>query len=147
MEATASPVQILLVEDSEADARLTLEAFKEGQIHNKLNVVEDGFAALNYLRGEGQFNSKERPDLILLDLNLPRKSGLEVLAEIKQDSALRHIPIIILTTSDASEDIAKAYRLNANCYITKPVDLDHFMNVVRTIEEFWLSTVQLPTQN
>ncbi len=137
-------IQILLVEDNSGDARLTLEALKETRLYNKLQHVADGVEALAYLRREGRHANAPRPDLILLDLNLPRKDGREVLAEIKADQELRRIPVVVLTTSQSEEDISIAYDLNANCYVAKPVDLDNFIKVVRIIEEFWLNIVKLP---
>ncbi len=137
-------VQILLVEDNPGDIRLTQEALKEGNLPNILHVVKDGVEAVAFLRQEREYADKPRPDLILLDLNLPKKDGREVLAEIKEDEKLKHIPVVVLTTSDAEQDIIKVYKLHANCFITKPVDLDEFMMVVRRIEEFWFSIVQLP---
>lgn len=138
------PVEILLVEDSPGDARLTLEALKEGKVRNNMNVVKDGIEALAFLRHEDKYACAPHPDLILLDLNLPRKDGREVLAEIKEDPDLKRIPVVILTMSKAEEDILKTYDLHANCYVTKPVDLDQFMEVVRAIEDFWLTIVKLP---
>ncbi|HSL29054.1 MAG TPA: response regulator [Anaerolineales bacterium] len=138
------PIEILLVEDNPGDVRLTQEVFKEGKVRNQLNVAWNGEEALDYLRRQGRFASAPRPDVILLDLNLPRKGGKEVLAEIKADPKLRCIPVVILTTSQADKDIAESYDQHANCYIVKPVDLDHFINVVRTIEGFWLQIVKLP---
>ncbi len=138
------PIEILLVEDNPGDVRLTMEALKESKIHNMLRVVEDGIEAILFLRKQGKYASMPQPDLILLDLKLPRKSGDEVLAEIKSDKDLKRIPVVILTSSKSEEDILKSYNLYANCYITKPVDLDGFMNVVRSIEEFWLTIVKLP---
>lgn len=140
-------VEILLVEDNPGDARLAMEAFKDAKVRNNLSMVGNGEAAMAFLRQEGDYAEAPRPDLILLDLNLPRKSGREVLAEIKADPNLHRIPVVILTTSQAEEDIARAYDLNANCYITKPVDLDQFFRVVRTIEDFWLTVVRLPDKN
>ena len=137
-------IEILLVEDNEGDARLTLEVFKEGKVTNNLSVVRDGVEAMAFLRREGRYASAVQPDLILLDLNLPRKDGREVLAEIKDDEHLKKIPVVVLTTSGAQDDIAKAYLHHANCYITKPVNLDQFMRVVHSIESFWLSLVKLP---
>jgi chemotaxis family two-component system response regulator Rcp1 len=137
-------IEILLVEDNEGDARLTLEVFKEGRVTNNLSVARDGVEALAFLRREGRYANAPQPDLILLDLNLPRKDGREVLAEIKEDERLKRIPVVVLTTSGAQEDIAKAYGHHANCYITKPVDLDQFLRVVQSIESFWLSLVKLP---
>jgi two-component system, chemotaxis family, response regulator Rcp1 len=140
------PIEILLVEDNPGDVRLTQEALREGKVHNRLTVAKDGVEALSVLRREGAFASAARPDLILLDLNLPRKDGREVLADIKNDPALRRIPVVVLTTSKAEEDILRTYDLHANCYITKPVDLEQFISVVRSIDEFWLSVVRLPSQ-
>ena len=136
--------EILLVEDNPGDARLTVEAFADGKVRNNLNVVPDGIEAMRYLRKEGPYADRPRPDIILLDLNLPKKDGREVLAEIKSDSDLKSIPVVILTTSKAEEDILRTYELHANCYITKPVDLDNFIEVVRSIEDFWLTLVRLP---
>lgn len=140
------PIEILLVEDNPGDVRLTVEALKEGKVHNRLNVARDGVEALDYLRRRTPYADAERPDVILLDLNLPRKDGREVLAEIKNDEELRRIPVVILTTSKAEEDILRSYQLHANCYVTKPVDLDQFMTVVRSIEDFWFSIVRLPSR-
>jgi CheY-like chemotaxis protein len=139
-------IEILLVEDSPGDVRLTLEAFKEANLFNRLSVVGDGVEGLAFLRREGKYADSPRPDLILLDLNLPRKDGREVLAEIKADEDLRRIPVVILTISKAEEDILRTYDLHANCYVTKPVDLDQFIKVVKSIEDFWLSIVRLPSQ-
>ena len=138
------PVEILLVEDNPGDVRLTIEALREGKVHNNLNVAEDGEEALAFLRREGSYARAPRPDLILLDLNLPRKDGREVLAEIKADPRLKTIPVVILTTSKADQDIVRSYELNANCYVTKPVDLEQFITVVQSIENFWLTIVTLP---
>jgi len=138
------PVDILLVEDNEADVRLTEEVLSESKVHNNLMVANDGVEALQCLRQLGKFKSSPRPDLILLDLNLPVKDGREVLAEIKADKNLKSIPVVVLTTSKAEEDILKTYNLHANCYITKPVDLEQFVTVVRYIEDFWLAIVKLP---
>ena len=138
------PINILLVEDNPGDVRLTLEAFKDGKVHNKMSVVEDGMEAMAFLRREGKYTDEVCPDLILLDLNLPKKDGREVLAEIKQDPKLRSIPVVILTTSDAESDIAKTYDLHANCYITKPIDLGQFIDVVKYVDYFWLAIVKLP---
>ncbi|HTG67740.1 MAG TPA: response regulator [Candidatus Udaeobacter sp.] len=137
-------VEILLVEDNPGDIRLIVEVLKEGKINNNLSVVEDGEQALAYLRREGDFQHSIVPDIILLDLNLPKVNGTEVLAEIKKDPLLKYIPVIILTTSEAEQDILKAYDLHANCYITKPVNLEQFLTVVRSIENFWLTIVKLP---
>ena len=139
------PIEILLVEDNPGDVRLTQEVFKEGKMRNKMNVAWNGEEALAYLRRQGRFAGASRPDIILLDLNLPRKGGREVLAEIKADSKLKCIPVVILTTSQADQDIAESYNQHANCYIVKPVELDQFINVVRTIEGFWLQIVKLPS--
>jgi chemotaxis family two-component system response regulator Rcp1 len=139
-------IEILLVEDNPGDARLTTEALKEARVRNKLTHIADGIEALAMLRQQGKYAGTQRPDLILLDLNLPRKDGREVLAEIKADDRLKRIPVVILTTSQAEEDILKAYNLNANCYVSKPVDLDQFIKVVRTINDFWLTIVKLPAE-
>ncbi|MBI5870788.1 MAG: response regulator [Actinobacteria bacterium] len=138
------PVHILLVEDNPGDVRLTVEILKEAKVLNALDVAEDGVEALSYLRREGQFADKPVPDLVLLDLNLPKKDGRELLAEIKKDETLGRIPVVILTSSDAEADIIKTYDLHANCYITKPINLDQFMEVVKSIEHFWLTVVKLP---
>jgi chemotaxis family two-component system response regulator Rcp1 len=142
--STNGSAKILLVEDNPGDVRLTREALKEGKILNELSVVEDGVEALAFLRREGRYAEAARPDLILLDLNLPKKDGREVLQEIKGDGALKKIPVVVLTTSAAERDILKAYDLHANCYITKQVDLEQFMRVVQLIEDFWLTIVKLP---
>jgi two-component system, chemotaxis family, response regulator Rcp1 len=139
-------IEILLVEDNPGDVRLTLEAFKGGRVLNHFAVVNDGVEALAYLRQQGPYTNSVLPDLILLDLNLPKKDGREVLAEIKTDKRLMKIPVVILTTSAADEDIARAYDAHANCYITKPVDLDQFLRVVHSIESFWLTLVKLPSR-
>lgn len=137
-------VEILLVEDNPGDVRLTIEALKESKILNNLHVVEDGIDAMKFLNQEGDFEEMPEPDLILLDLNLPKKDGREVLAEIKDDKRLKKIPVVILTTSSADEDILNSYELHANCYITKPVDMNQFTKVVKTIGDFWFSIVRLP---
>jgi len=139
------PIEILLVEDNPADARLTMEALKDGKVKNNLAMVPDGVEAMAYLRNQGKYAEAVRPDLILLDLNLPKKDGREVLAEVKSDPALRSIPVVVMTVSKAEEDIIKSYDLHANCYVNKPVDFEQFMRVVRTIEDFWLTIVKLPT--
>ncbi|HHT9134100.1 MAG TPA: response regulator [Candidatus Avalokitesvara rifleensis] len=144
LEQYGRPIEILLVEDSLGDVRLTQEAFKEGKVLNRLSVVNDGVEAMAFLRRNGKYKDAPRPGLILLDLNMPKKDGREVLAEIKSDEQLKCIPVVILTVSKAEQDIFKTYNLYANCYITKPVDLAQFMKVVRTIEEFWLTIVKLP---
>ena len=136
--------EILLVEDNPGDVRLTLEAFKEGKIINNLSVVKNGVEAMAFLRREREYVNAPQPDIILLDLNMPKMDGREVLAEIKKDESLRHIPVIVLTTSEAEQDILKSYDLYANCYITKPVDLDQFNTVIKSIKDFWLSIVKLP---
>ncbi len=138
------PVEILLVEDNPGDVRLTIEGLKEGKVKNNLHVVEDGVEALAFLHKEGKYADAVQPDLILLDLNLPKKDGREVLTAIKSDNHLCHIPVVVLTTSKAEQDILKAYSLHANCYITKPVDLDQFISVVESIEDFWFTIVKLP---
>ena len=137
-------IDILLVEDNPGDRRLTVEALKEAKIRNELYEVENGVEAMAFLRKEGNYDAVPRPDLILLDLNLPKMDGREVLREIKEDVNLKSIPVVILTTSEAEEDIIKTYESHANCYITKPVDLEQFINVVKSIENFWLTIVQLP---
>ena len=137
---------MLLVEDNPGDVRLTQEALKDGHVLVNLTVASDGVEAMQILRHEGNNAGKPRPDLILLDLNLPKKNGREVLEEIKADDELKRIPVIVMTTSKAEQDIYRAYNLNANCYVTKPVDLDEFLNVVRSIEDFWLTIVTLPTE-
>lgn len=139
-----NPIEILLVEDSPSDTELTLEALKDFKVRNHVSVVEDGVQALQFLRRQGPYAGAPRPDLIMLDLNLPRKDGREVLAEIKSDEHLKSIPIVVLTTSRADQDILRAYQLNANCYINKPVDFNQFLEVVRSIESFWLYVVTLP---
>lgn len=146
-ERTSRPVEILLVEDNPGDARLTREALREGKIHNNLHHVRDGVEALAFLRREGAYDKAPAPDLILLDLNLPRKDGREVLNELKQDPVLRLIPVVVLTTSEAEEDVLRSYQLHANCYITKPVELEKFIAIVRSIENFWLAIVTLPKRD
>ncbi len=140
------PIEILLVEDNPGDARLAKEALLDAKVHNNLHVVTDGLEALAFLNREAPYAEAPRPDLILLDLNLPRKDGREVLAYIKAEERFKRIPVVVLTTSEAEEDILKVYNLNANCYITKPVDLDQFIKVVRTIQDFWLTIVKLPVE-
>jgi CheY-like chemotaxis protein len=144
MNPDCNSIDILLVEDSAGDVRLTIEALKEAKVRNRLNVVTDGVEALDFLYRRGKYTDAPRPDLILLDLNLPRKDGRDVLAVIKDEEDLRRIPVVVLTTSQAEEDILQAYDLHANCYISKPVDFEQFMNVVRSIEDFWLTVVKLP---
>ncbi len=138
------PIDILLVEDNQGDADLAREALEGGKLKNKLFVVNDGEAAMDFLYKSGHYKDAPRPDLILLDLNLPRKDGREVLADIKAHRDLKRIPVVILTTSQSEEDVIKSYNLHANCYITKPIDLNQFIKVVRSIESFWLSIVVLP---
>ncbi len=145
MDERNGAIEVLLVEDNPGDVRLTREALKDGRLLNNVTVVGDGMEALSFLRREGKYAGAATPDLILLDLNLPKKDGREVLAEIKADSRLRRIPVVVLTTSSAEEDILKTYDLHANCYITKPVDLEQFIRVVKSIEDFWLSIVKLPS--
>ena len=144
VEGATRALEILLVEDNPGDVRLTREALKEGRVLVNLTVARDGAEALDILNRRGQFASTPRPDLILLDLNLPKKNGREVLFEIKADDQLKRIPVIVMTTSKAEQDVMRAYNLNANCYVTKPVDLDEFLRVVRSIEDFWLTIVTLP---
>jgi two-component system, chemotaxis family, response regulator Rcp1 len=138
------PIEILMVEDNPGDVRLTVEALREGKVRNNFHTVADGVEAMAFLRQQGSYAEAPRPDLILLDLNLPKMNGREVLAEIKEDLELRRIPVVILTVSKAEQDILKSYNLHANCYITKPVDLDQFLTVVKSIEDFWLTIVMLP---
>jgi CheY-like chemotaxis protein len=139
------PIEVLLVEDDPGDVLLIREAFEFNKVHNNLNVVNDGEQALAYLRNEGEYAGKLRPDLVLLDLNLPRKDGREVLAEVKSDERLRAIPIVVLTTSEAEEDVLKSYQLHANAYVTKPVDFERFVSIVRQIDDFFVSVVRLPS--
>jgi len=147
-EAKAGPpVEILLVEDNPGDVRLTREALKEGKVYNNLHWTKDGVEALEFLQQTGKFAQAPRPDIILLDLNLPKKDGREVLAAIKNDVHLRNIPVVILTTSQAEEDVARSYDLHANCFITKPVDLQKFIQVVQSIDQFWLTVVTLPCKS
>jgi len=138
------PIEILLVDDNPGDIRLTQEALKESKVFNNLHIVEDGMEALEFLRKKGRFKNEITPDIILLDLNLPKRNGREVLTEIKNDDLLKKIPVVILTISRAEEDILKSYELHANCYITKPVDMNQFIKIVRSIENFWFSIVKLP---
>jgi len=144
-QSPGKAVHILMVEDNPGDVRLALEALKESKIRNTTDVLEDGAEVMPYLRREGKYANFLRPDLILLDLNLPKKNGQEILTEIKTDSEINSIPVVILTTSEAPEDVMKAYEKHANCYITKPVDLDQFLTVVKAIDNFWLTIVKLPT--
>ncbi|HKJ32551.1 MAG TPA: response regulator [Balneolales bacterium] len=140
------PVIILLIEDNEADVRLTKEGIKEAKILNNLYVVKDGVEAMEFLKRDGQYTDAPAPDLILLDLNLPKKDGREVLEDIKEDPDLKQIPVVILTTSEAERDILKSYKLHANCYVTKPIGLNQFVDVIKAIEGFWLTIVKLPNK-
>jgi CheY-like chemotaxis protein len=142
--SSAPAIQVLLVEDNPGDVRLTREAFRDAKMHLEMHVAGDGVEAMEFLRRQGDHPNSPRPDLILLDLNLPRKDGREVLAEIKGDPSLKAIPVVILTTSAADADIERSYLLHANCYISKPVDLEGFLTVIRSIDDFWLSVVKLP---
>jgi CheY-like chemotaxis protein len=144
--ATGRPIEILLVEDNPGDVRLTIEALKDSKVGNKLHVAKDGVEAMEFLRRTGEHAAAVRPDLILLDLNLPRMDGREVLSAIKSDPKLRTIPVVVLTTSRAEQDVLRSYELQANCYITKPVDLEQFITVVKSIEDFWFTVVTLPHQ-
>lgn len=143
-ERTAPPVEILLVEDNPGDVRLTKEALKEGKVYNNLHWAKDGVEALEFLQRQGKHAKSPRPDIILLDLNLPKKDGREVLSVIKRDNELKQIPVVVLTTSKAEEDVLRSYELHANCYVTKPVDLEKFIHVVQSIDRFWLTVVTLP---
>jgi two-component system, chemotaxis family, response regulator Rcp1 len=143
-DRVAPPVEILLVEDNLGDARLTQEALKEGKVYSNLHWAKDGVEALDFLNGRGKFEDAPRPDIILLDLNLPRKDGREVLHDIKNDEKLKHIPVVVLTTSKAEEDVLRSYELHASCYVAKPVDLEKFITVVQSIDRFWLTVVTLP---
>lgn len=142
----ARPIDVLLVEDDEGDVLMTREALTEGRVLNRMSVVRDGVEALDYLHRRGPFTDAVRPDLVLLDLNLPRKDGRQVLAEIKADPDLRRIPVVVLTTSEAEEDVLRSYDLHANAYVAKPVDFDCFVNIVRQIDEFFISVVRLPSR-
>ena len=141
---TGRPIEILLVEDSSTDVMLTEEALEQAKMRNNLHVVKDGVEAMAFLRKQGQYADVPRPDLMLLDLNMPRKDGREVLTEVKTDDDLKYIPVVVLTTSQAQEDVLKAYGLHANCYITKPVDFEQFASVVQAIDQFWFTVVTLP---
>ena len=143
-EEKAAPIEILLVEDNLGDMRLTQEALKEGKVYSNLHWAKDGVEAVDFLKRQGKFENAPRPDIILLDLNLPRKDGREVLEEIKTDQDLKQIPVVVLTTSKAEEDVLRSYALHANCYVTKPVDLEKFIVVVQSIDRFWLTVVTLP---
>lgn len=144
---TLTPVEVLMVEDNEGDRRLTEEALKDSKLKIRLNMVVDGVEALSYLRREGKYASARKPDLILLDLNLPRMSGTEVLEQIKKEDQLKDIPVVIMTSSKAEKDVVESYRLHANCYIVKPIDLEQFGEVVRSVDHFWFSVVTLPPKN
>jgi chemotaxis family two-component system response regulator Rcp1 len=144
MSERGDPVEILLVEDNPGDVRLTKEALREGKVYNNLHWAKDGVEALEFLRREGKHGKAPRPDIILLDLNLPKKDGREVLEIIKSDDLLKNIPVVVLTTSKAEEDVLRSYALHANCYVTKPVDLEKFIVVVKSIDRFWLTVVTLP---
>jgi two-component system, chemotaxis family, response regulator Rcp1 len=146
VDKLAHPVDILLVEDNPGDVRLTKELLKDSKIHNNLTVIDNGEDALLFLRREAKYRNANTPDLILLDLNLPRKNGSEVLASIKNDPRLRRIPVVVLTSSKAEEDVVRTYDLHANCYISKPVGLEQFASVVKAIDDFWLAIVKLPTR-
>jgi len=145
-QVTERPMEILLVDDNPGDVRLTSEALKDGEVESRLYVAEDGVEALAFLRREGRFGDAPRPDLILLDLNMPIMNGRQVLAEIKEDAALRQIPVVILTGSREMEDMVRTYDLHANCYVSKPVDFEQFIDMVKSITDFWLTTVELPTE-
>ena len=144
ISSTGRPIHILLVEDNPGDVRLTIEALRDSKVRNHLHVATDGVEAMAFLRGEGKYANGVRPDLVLLDLNLPRMDGRQVLAEMKADPRLKMIPVVVLTTSRAEQDVLQSYALQANCYISKPVDLEQFMTVIRSIEDFWLTIVTLP---
>ncbi|OGS37062.1 MAG: response regulator [Elusimicrobia bacterium RIFOXYB2_FULL_49_7] len=145
-QISVKPIEILLVEDNPGDIRLTQEAFKEAKISNHISIVQNGEQAIAFLHKENDYANMPTPAIILLDLNLPKKDGREVLAEIKEDPNLKRIPVVILTTSKAEEDILKTYNLHVNCYITKPVDLDQFLEVIKSIENFWLTVVRFPSK-
>ncbi len=144
METICEAVEILLVEDNPGDVRLIQEVLRDGKVRNNMSVTKDGVDAISFLHQTGEYSGAPRPDIILLDLNLPKKDGREVLADIKADPDLKNIPVVVLTTSSAEQDIFRSYDLHANCYITKPVDLDQFIRVIRSIEDFWLTIVKLP---
>lgn len=140
------PMEILLVDDNPGDVRLTAEALKDGEVENRLHTAKDGMEAIAFLRRKGRYTDAPRPDLILLDLNMPRMNGRQVLAEIKEDSALKHIPVVILTGSREMDDVVKTYDLHANCYVTKPIDFEQFIMMVKSITDFWLTIVRLPSE-
>lgn len=143
----SKPIEILLVEDNPGDARLAVEALRESKLQNNLSHVRDGVEAMDYLRRKNQYSQVPPPDLVLLDLNLPRKDGREVLAEVKEDPELRRIPVVVMTTSEAEKDLLQSYDLHANAYVVKPIDLDRFIDIVHAIESFWLTIVKLPRRN
>jgi len=145
-QTTGRPIEILLVEDNPGDVRLTVEALRDSKIQNRLHIAKDGIEAIAFLRKKGGYTDAPHPDLILLDLNLPKMNGPEVLVEIKEDPALKHIPVVILTSSQEGGDIVRTYNLHANCYVTKPIDLEQFIMVVKSISDFWLTIVKLPTE-
>lgn len=145
-QTTGRPIEILLVDDNPGDVRLTVEALRDSKIQNRLHIAKDGMEAIAFLRRKGEYTDAPHPDLILLDLNLPKMNGPEVLAEIKEDTALKHIPVVILTGSKEVEDITKTYNLHANCYVTKPIDLEQFIMVVKSVRDFWLTIVKLPME-
>jgi two-component system response regulator len=145
--STANSIDILIVEDNAGDARLIKEVFNENKVFNSLHFVNDGVEAMDFLYGKGKYKGMAKPDLIILDLNLPRKDGRQVLAEIKTDDSLKHIPVVIMTISQAEEDILRSYNLHANCYVTKPIDLNQFSKVIRSIENFWFTIVKLPPKD
>lgn len=144
VQVYGEPIHILLVEDNPGDVRLTIEALKEAKVYNRLSVVGDGEEAMAFLKKEGKYALAERPHIIFLDLNLPKKDGREVLAEIKANKDLKHIPVVVVTSSSSEQDIMKSYGLHANCYITKPVDFQQFISMVKAIEDFWFTVVKLP---
>ncbi len=146
VDTAPRPIEILLVEDSPGDVTLTIEALRDAKVANNLHVARDGEEALRFLRREGKFESAPRPDLMLLDLNMPKMGGREVLAEMRADDRFKKIPVVVLTTSQSEDDVAAVYDLAANCYVAKPVDLDQFLEVVRAIDDFWLSLVKLPSE-
>lgn len=145
-QTTGRPIEILLVDDNPGDVRLTVEALKDGKVLNRVHIAKDGMEAIAFLRKKRNYADAPHPDLILLDLNMPRMSGLQLLAEVKEDSALKHIPVVILTGSKETKDIVEAYNLHADCYVTKPIDLEQFTMAVKSIIDFWLTTVKLPTE-
>ena len=140
------PVELLLAEDNPGDVKLTRKALEKGRLANNLHVVNDGIETMQFLRGEGEYEGRPRPDLVLLDLNMPRKDGRDVLEEIKESDDLKRIPVVVLTSSEAEEDVIRSYDLHANAYLTKPVDFDGFIDVVSTLEEFWVQVVKLPPE-